>query len=78
MTSLVISGWLPSIHLHWMFPKIHSQTREFQYSPDTKPLSGVPYIPTDVRKEELIIQQNPDCWLGIPGATCDPGTRTYD
>lgn len=24
-----------------------------------------------------IIQQNPDCWIGIPGATCEPGTRTF-
>jgi hypothetical protein len=77
--SLVISGWLPNINLHWMFPKIQSGHSQFRYSPDTKPLSGVPYIPTDVRKEDLIIQQNSECWLPwAPGETCDPETRTYD
>lgn len=28
-------------------------------------------------KEKLIIQQNPECWIGVPGATCKPGTRTF-
>lgn len=24
-----------------------------------------------------IIMQNPLCWLGVPGATCEQGTRTF-
>lgn len=38
--------------------------------------SGAPGTPR-VPKPPLIMQQNPECWLAIVGATCDPGTRTY-
>jgi len=31
-----------------------------------------------VAKESLIIQQNPQCWTGLPGVTCDPARRTYN
>jgi hypothetical protein len=29
-----------------------------------------------LRKEQFIIEQNPNCWIGVPGATCGP-ERTY-
>lgn len=38
--------------------------------------SGAPGTPR-IDKRRLIIEQNVNCWLGVPGATCDPGRRTY-
>lgn len=38
--------------------------------------SGAPGTPP-VIKPKLIIEQNPNCWIGAPGATCDPERRTY-
>lgn len=37
--------------------------------------NGRGFIPAD--KVRQIIQQNPDCWIGVPGATCEPGKRTF-
>lgn len=37
--------------------------------------SGAPGTPP-ISKPELIIQQNVNCWIGVPGATCGP-ERTY-
>ena len=33
--------------------------------------TSTPLEPVTVPIEELIIQQNPTCWSGIPGRTCD-------
>ena len=58
-------------------PEINgSGQTQFQYVPDTSPTSQ-PYIPTHMEKSDLIIEQNWMCWIGVPGATCDPATRTY-
>lgn len=38
--------------------------------------SGAPGTPR-VPKPPLIIEQNVECWIAIPGATCEPGRRTY-
>lgn len=38
--------------------------------------SGAPGTPR-VPKGPLIMQQNPECWVAIPGVTCDASRRTY-
>jgi hypothetical protein len=48
----------------------------FQYVPTTS-VTGFPTVPQRIDKEKLIIQQNNQCWIGVPGATCNPKIRTY-
>lgn len=61
-------------------PKIAGTQKQFQMVPNTSPTmtaGSTPYVPVKVNKEKLIIQQNPMCWWGVPGMTCDPKIRTY-
>jgi hypothetical protein len=60
-------------------PKIVAPERPFKVVPSTQP-TATASVPRNVRidKSKLIIQQNVNCWLGgQPGATCNPGIRTY-
>jgi hypothetical protein len=57
-------------------PKIAGAQPTFQYVPNTS-VTGFPTAPQRIDKEKLIIQQNNQCWIGVPGATCDPKIRTY-
>lgn len=62
----VVSGDLrPSAELHPVHP----------LPQPTQSYDGRGFVAPE--KETLIIQQNPKCWNGIPGQTCDEGTRTY-
>lgn len=60
-------------------PKIVAPDSPFKYTPATRPTtSGTSLIVPSVDKSKMIIQQNVNCWLGgQPGATCNPGIRTY-
>jgi hypothetical protein len=72
LTALVVIG------LWNLMPTINPDRphhRVFINNPNTQP-TGVPYIPKKPNKEALIIMQNPNCWIGIPGATCGP-SKTY-
>lgn len=57
-------------------PVIQPQPKERIHRPRPTP-TGVPSLPRSVDKTKLIIQQNSECWIGVPGVTCDPATRTY-
>lgn len=58
-------------------PQIVGDKSQFQYVPSTR-VTGTPNIWKPVPKENLIIQQNVNCWLGgQPGATCHGSVRTY-
>lgn len=57
-------------------PKIAGTQKPFQVVPTTS-VTGSPTVPQRINKEKLIIQQNPMCWWGVPGMTCDPKIRTY-
>jgi hypothetical protein len=59
-----------------VFNPINVPQKSFKMDPNVQP-TGLPKVHKKVDKGNLIIQQNPDCWIGIPGATCDTGTRTY-
>lgn len=39
--------------------------------------TGSPTVHVKVPITDLIIQQNSECWTGVPGQVCDDGTRTY-
>lgn len=57
-------------------PQINEPDGTFRVDPNVRP-TGAPSLPLPLRKEELIIQQNVNCWLGgQPGKTCGP-ERTY-
>lgn len=56
-------------------PEIAVPKKHFQYVPSTQ-VTGTPAAPQILDKATLIIQQNNQCWIGVPGATCGP-ERTY-
>jgi len=56
-------------------PDIRVQSGPVVHHPVSAP-TGVPRPPARIDQTALIIQQNPDCWVGVPGVTCGP-ERTY-
>jgi hypothetical protein len=57
-------------------PQINVDSSPFRYVPSTRP-TGQPKVHTSPDKTRLIIQQNPMCWVGVPGVTCQPDVKTY-
>lgn len=70
LLAIAIAAFLFSLQ-----PEIHGGKQHFKNYPNTK-MTGKPKPPAPIKKEELIIQQNPHCWIGAPGVTCGP-ERTY-
>lgn len=68
-----------ALSISLMTPRIAAPEPSFQKVPTTQPTNiSRPRVPAHINKSTLIIQQNPMCWLGgQPGATCNPGIRTY-
>jgi hypothetical protein len=66
---LAIGGWLMAN------TGVNGPSTGFRMDPHPA-TTGQPSVIHRVPNEKLIIEQNPSCWLGVPGWVCD-GTATY-